>query len=100
MCSGRAHSIEIQVTCTYKQIINTIKYTVLMLLLITGGFIPSDKGAGGGYSYPGIREGRSQKNFFCPSRPQFGLNIRGWGGGRASRAPPLDPPLLMARLKP
>ena len=64
-----------------------------MLLLISGGFIPSDKGAGGG---------RSQKNFFRSFGPLFGLNIRGGGGGggRACRAPPLDPPLLMARLKP
>ena len=43
-----------------------------MLLLISGGFIPSDKGAGGG---------RSQKNFFRSFGPLFGLNIRGGGGG-------------------
>ena len=42
-----------------------------MLLLISGGFIPSDKGAGGG---------RSQKNFFRSFGPLFGLNIRGGGG--------------------
>ena len=71
-----------------------------MLLLISGGFITSDKGArGGGRSFipwdKGV--GRSQKNCFRPFRTQFGLNIRGWGGGREA---PLDPPLLMARLKP
>ena len=44
-----------------------------MLLLISGGFIPSDKGAGGG--------GRFQKNVSRSFGPLFGLNIRGGGGG-------------------
>ena len=34
-----------------------------------------------------------QKNFFRPVGPQFGLKIRGEGGGRVPWAPPLDPPL-------
>ena len=35
---------------------------------------------------------RSQKRLFWALRPQFGLKIRGGGGGE-ERAPPLDPPL-------
>ena len=56
---------------------------------------PSDKGGGGGgggHSDPEIRWGEQPpKNFFGPFGLQFGLKIR--GGGRAPRAPPLDPPL-------
>ena len=52
-----------------------------MLLLISGGFIPSDKGAGGG--------GGFQKNFSRSFGPLFGLNIRGEGGGGAGPAGPL-----------
>ena len=42
-----------------------------------------------------LRKGvaRSPKEFFRPFGPQFGLKIRGGGGVRAPRAPPLDPPL-------
>ena len=48
---------------------------------------PSDKGAGGGggHLHPEKRGGRkSQKNFFWPLGPQFGLIIRG-------KAPPPGP---------
>ena len=51
----------------------------------SGGSRPSDKereGGGGG--------ALSQKIFFRPFGPQFGLEL---GGGAAHRAPPLDPPL-------
>ena len=50
-----------------------------MLLLISGGFIPSDKGAGGG--------GRLQKNFSRSFGPLFGLNIRGGRGGWGGAGP-------------
>ena len=39
-----------------------------------------------------------QKNFFRRLEPQFGLEIRGGGGGgmgQALRATPLDPPLIV-----
>ena len=46
---------------------------------------------------PEIMRGSSlQKSFFRPFGPQFGLKIEG-GGGRARRAPPLDPPLECGR---
>ena len=55
----------------------------------SGGFRPSDNG-GPGHPDPEIRRGRFlKKYFFRPFGPQFGLEIR---GGRAPRAPPLDPP--------
>ena len=41
--------------------------------------------------------GGLQKNFFRPFGPQFGLKIE--EGGRAPRAPTLDPPLLLASLQ-
>ena len=65
-----------------------------MLLLISGGFIPSDKGAGGG--------GAVSKTLFSLLRASVWSEHKGGGvgWGRACRAPPLDPPLLMARLKP
>ena len=58
--------------------------------------LQTGKGEGGGegrrgHPDPEISRGQSQKNFFWPFWPQFGLQIRGWG--RAPRAPPLDPPL-------
>ena len=67
---------------------------------ISGGFGPSDKGwwgmEGGRSSRPRDKAGgdwaRSQKNFFGPFGTQFGLKIRGSGGG-TSRTPPLDPPM-------
>ena len=43
----------------------------------------------------GGRGRRSPKNFFQPFGPQFGVKIR---GGRAPRAPPLDPPRLCLRV--
>ena len=49
---------------------------------------PSDKGRGGGHPDPEMGGRRSQKNFFRPFGPQFGLKIR------APRTPPLDPPLM------
>ena len=66
-----------------------------MLLLISGGFIPSDKGAGGG-------RGAVSKKLFSLLRASVWSEHKGGGVGwdRACRAPPLDPPLLMARLKP
>ena len=47
--------------------------------MISGGSRPSDKSGG-----------RGEEGF----RPPFGLKIGG-GGARASRAPALDPPLMM-----
>ena len=61
-----------------------------MLLLISGRFIPSYKGAGGG--------GAVSKKLFSLLRASVWSEHKGWG--RTCRAPPLDPPLLMARLKP
>ena len=46
---------------------------------------------GRGHPDPEISRGQSQKKFFRPFWPQFGLQIRGWG--RAPRAPTLNPPL-------
>ena len=46
------------------------------------------EGVGGQSSRPCDNGAWSQKNFFEPFRPQFGLKIRGRGA-----APPLDPPL-------
>ena len=43
---------------------------------------------GRGHPDPEIRGRRSQKNFFRPFGPQFGLKIR------APRARPLNPPLM------
>ena len=61
----------------------------------SGGSRPSDKGGrgwGAGHPDTEIRGGpQSQKNFFRPFGPQFGLKIR--GGARAPRTLPLDPPL-------
>ena len=54
---------------------------------------------GGGHSDPEIR-GRgsvSNKYFFGPLGLNFGLKIKGRGGG-GGRAPPLDPPLLIQQL--
>ena len=46
---------------------------------------PSDKRGGGGHPDPEIRGGgRSQKNFFRPLGPQFGLKIRVGGGIHSS----------------
>ena len=50
------------------------------------------RGQGGGPPDP---DPGLQKVFFRPFGPQFGLKIRG-GGGRAPRAPPLDPPLVLS----
>ena len=58
---------------------------MMMIVVVTqlrGGSRPSDKGEGGGL----------KKIFFWPFGPQFGLKIRG-GGGQATQAPPLNPPL-------
>ena len=47
---------------------------------------------GGGHPDPEIRGMPGlQKIFFRPFASQFGLKIR----GRAPRAPPLDPPLIL-----
>ena len=43
-------------------------------------------------SRPLDKGGRSPKNFFSPFGTQFGLKIKGGGGG-GLRAPPLDLPL-------
>ena len=63
-------------------------------------YTPWDKGraAGGGRSSRPLDKAgaRSQKILFGPFKsfgPQFGLKIRGGAGGRAPRAPPLDPTL-------
>ena len=48
---------------------------------------------GGGHPDPEIMGARSQKFFFRPFGPQFSLKLG--GEARASRAPPLDPPLLL-----
>ena len=63
----------------------------------SGGSRPLDKGGGGGggrSSRPWDKERGAvlKKIFFRPFGPQLGLKIR---GGRAPRAPPLDPPLRM-----
>ena len=50
-------------------------------------------GGGGGAGHPDPETsggGGLQKIFFRPLGPRFGLKIR---GARATRAPPLDPPL-------
>ena len=58
-------------------------YLNLKATHFSGGSRPTDKGRGGGGG------GGLQKNFFRPFGPQFGLKLK---GGRAPRAPPLDPP--------
>jgi len=65
----------------------------LKLLIVSGGFKPSDK-EGARSSRSGDKvEGGCLRFFFRPLGPQFGPKIRGgWGGGRA---PPLDPPLIV-----
>ena len=63
------------------------------VVAFSAGSRPRDKrrGGGGGSSIPLDKEGaRPPQNFFGPFGPQFGLKIRGWGGG--GLAPPLDPP--------
>ena len=40
------------------------------------------EGLGGNHPDPAIRGAWSQKNFFQPFRPKFGLKIRGGGGGQ------------------
>ena len=59
------------------------------------GSRPSDKGEPG---HPDpekkVGGGGSQKNFFQPFGPQFGLKIRGWGGERSPWNPPMDLPLI------
>ena len=49
-------------------------------------------GGGGGPSRPLEKARSPPPNFFRPFGPQFGLKIRGVGGG-GGRAHPLDPPL-------
>ena len=54
-----------------------------------GGSRPSDKGKPG-HPDPEKKSGGgggSQKQFYQPFGPQFGLKIRGWGGGEV----PLEP---------
>ena len=61
-----------------------------MLLLISGGFIPSDKGAGGGHSYPGIRGGGAvSKKLFSPLRATVWSEHKGvgWGPGLPGPSP-------------
>ena len=59
------------------------------------GSRPSDKGEPG-HPDPEKKSGggRSQKQFYQPFGPQFGLKIRGWGGGRSPWNPPMDLPLI------
>ena len=65
---------------------------------LRGGSRPSDKGGGGGgHPDPEISRGaQSPKKFFRLFGPHFDRKIR--GGGRAPRAPPLDPPLPLSRV--
>ena len=60
------------------------------------GSRPSDKGEPG-HPDPekksGGGEGGSQKKFYQPFGPQYGLKIRGWGG-RSPWNPPMDLPLI------
>ena len=43
--------------------------------------------------------GGSQKNFFQPFGPQFGLKIRGWGGGGGGHRSPWNPPMDLPLIK-
>ena len=57
---------------------------------------PSDNGKPG-HPDPEKKNGRgggSQKKCFQPFGPQFGLKIRGWGGGQVPWNPPMDLPLI------
>ena len=54
-------------------------------------------GVGGGHPDPEIRgRTRCPKKFFRSFGPHFGRKISGGGGGRAPRAPPLDPPVVLS----
>ena len=55
------------------------------------GLKNSDRGICSAGSRPWDKGGEGKKTFFRPFGPHFGIKIR---GGRALRAPPLDPPLI------
>ena len=79
-----------------KDVVHVEHSIVLTLKITSGGCRSSDKGrrVGDGHPNPEKRvEGRLKKTFFRPFGPQFGLKMRGGGGG-VPRAPPLDPPLI------
>ena len=56
---------------------------------------PDLKIRGGGGARPLDKGGWPQKTFIQPFGPQFGLKMRGGGGGVGGRVPPQDPPLRL-----
>ena len=61
---------------------------------LRSGYKMDDRGPG--HPDPDIRRGpglKKKKNFFWPIGPQFRLKVKGGGGSRVPRAPPLDPTL-------
>ena len=59
----------------------------------SGGFRPSDNGGGGAGGRGGGRESSLQEKNFSALRASVCSKNKGWRGGGAPRAPPLDPPL-------